>query len=88
MARIIPDGWEAIQASGAAQREIETLGVLARSLPDAYTVYHAVHWSNLERGHAVYGEIDFVIANAAGRLLVIEQKSGFLEETAGGLVKV
>lgn len=87
MAKVIPDGWRALEATGAAGREIETLALLAEALPDAYTVYHAVHWTNLERGFSVYGEIDFVVVNRAGDLLLIEQKSGFLEETTEGLVK-
>lgn len=87
MARVIPDGWETLQASGPAQRELETLAVLARGLPGDYTVYHAVHWTNVERRHAIYGEIDFVVVNRAGHLLIIEQKSGILEETAEGLAK-
>lgn len=87
MANILPDGWRALQVTGAAAREIETLAVLAEALPDAYTVYHAVHWTQLEHGFSVYGEIDFVVVNPAGDLLLIEQKSGFLVETADGLVK-
>jgi hypothetical protein len=87
MARVIPDGWRELAVTGAAQREIETLGRLAASLPDGYTVFHGVHWTNLERGYAVFGEADFVVVNRAGDLLVIEQKSGFLAETAEGLVK-
>lgn len=87
MANILPDGWRALQVTGAAAREIETLAVLAEALPDAYTVYHAVHWTQLEHGFSVYGEIDFVVVNAAGDLLLIEQKSGFLIETPEGLVK-
>ena len=87
MARIIPDGWRELAVSGAAIREIETLGRLAEALSDDYTVYHAVHWTNLDRGFAVHGEIDFVVVNRAGNLLLIEQKSGFLEESADGLVK-
>ncbi|MDO9227537.1 MAG: ATP-binding domain-containing protein [Pseudomonadota bacterium] len=87
MANILPDGWRALQVTGAAAREIETLAELAEALPDAYTVYHAVHWTQLEHGFSVYGEIDFVVVNPAGDLLLIEQKSGFLVETADGLVK-
>lgn len=89
MAIIVPDGWRelAAVASGAAQREIETLAVLASALPDTYTVYHAVHWTRLEHGYSVYGEIDFVVVNPAGALLLIEQKSGFLEEGGDGLKK-
>lgn len=91
MASIVPDGWREFAASGAATgaaaREIETLALLAASLPDAYTIYHAVHWTRLEQGYSVYGEIDFVVVNQAGSLLLIEQKSGFLEEGADGLKK-
>lgn len=87
MARIIPDGWRELQVTGAAAREIETLAWLAEALPEAYTVYHGVHWTNLERGFAVHGEVDFVVVNRTGDLLLIEQKSGYLEETAQGLVK-
>ena len=87
MASIVPDGWRELAVTGAAQREIETLAILEAGLPDAYTVYHAVHWTNIERGYAVHGEIDFIVVNLAGDLLAIEQKSVFLEETAEGLVK-
>lgn len=87
MAHIIPEGWKALEATGAAQREIETLALLAADLPDAYTVYHGVHWTRINHGHALVGEIDFAIVNAAGDLLLIEQKSGFLSETPEGLAK-
>ncbi|MDD5387906.1 MAG: ATP-binding domain-containing protein [Gallionellaceae bacterium] len=87
MANILPDGWRALEVTGAAAREIETLSTLAAALPDAYTVYHAVHWTHLEHGFSVYGEIDFVVVNPAGDVLLIEQKSGFLIETPEGLVK-
>jgi len=87
MAKILPDGWRALEVTGAAAREIETLSILAAALPDAYTVYHAVHWTHLEHGFSVYGEIDFVVVNPAGDVLLIEQKSGFLIETPEGLVK-
>jgi hypothetical protein len=87
MARIIPDGWRELSVTGAAQREIETLAVLADGLPDDYSVYHAVHWTGIDGHFAIYGEIDFAVVNLAGDLLLIEQKCGFLDETAAGLVK-
>jgi hypothetical protein len=87
VAHIIPDGWETPQRSGPAQRELETLARLKAGLPADYTVYHAVHWTNIEGRQAIYGEIDFVVVNRAGDLLVIEQKAGALEETAEGLAK-
>lgn len=87
MARIVPDGWRQLAVTGAAQREIETLALLARSLTDAYTVYHAVHWTNIEQGYAIFGEVNFAIVNQAGDILIVEQKSGFLNETPEGLVR-
>jgi hypothetical protein len=86
MARILPDGWEALDFNGAALREIETLRMLAR-LPDDCTVLHGVHWTRIEHGCSVYGEIDFIVVASNGRVLLIEQKSGFLEETSDGLIK-
>ena len=67
MVHVVPDGWREYAVSGAAQREIDTLGALERGLSDAYTVYHAVHWTNAEAGYAVHGDIDFVVVNRAGR---------------------
>ena len=36
---------------------------------------------------AIAGEIDFAIVGPTGKLLLVEQKSGFLDETPEGLVK-
>ena len=55
MAHIIPEGWQALPATGAEQREIETLALLAGGLPDAYTVYHGVHWTRVSQGHSLVG---------------------------------
>lgn len=89
MAKVIPDGWRELaagEAGGAAERELATLALLERGLPAAYTVYHGVHWTRLdEGGFSIYGDIDFVVVNAAGELLAIEQRSGFLEEGPHGL---
>ena len=74
-------------ASGALARELETLAALAAGLSDDYAVYHGIHWTRAERVHALFGEIDFVVVGPSGRLLLIEQKSGFLDETPDGLVK-
>ena len=87
MAHIIPSGWRELASTGAAAREIATLARLADGLPDDYLVLHGVHWTNIEQHYSVYGEIDFIVIAPAGRVLVIEQKSGFLQETEDGLIK-
>ena len=56
----------AIEAIGAAQREIETLAKLEQGLPHAYTVYHGVHWTRVGGGSSMFGEIDFVVVNPVG----------------------
>ena len=77
-----------MSVTGAAAREIETLACLEVNLEDApYSIYHGVHWTNVEHGFSAYGEIDFIVVAPNGRVLLIEQKSGFLTETADGLVK-
>jgi len=89
VAKVVPDGWrefDAGDASAAAERERATLTLLERALPAAYTVYHGVHWTRLDQGFSIYGDIDFVIVNAAGDMLAIEQRSGFMEEGPQGLV--
>jgi hypothetical protein len=89
VAKVIPDGWRELaggDAGGAAERELATLALLERGLPSGYTVYHGVHWTRLDdSGFSIYGDIDFVVVNAAGDLLAIEQRSGFLEEGPQGL---
>lgn len=87
MAQVHPAGWRELSVTGAAQREIETLTLLAAALPDDYVIFHGVHWTNVEKGFSAYGEIDFILVAPSGRLLLIEQKSGFLTETDGGLAK-
>ncbi|HDR9764616.1 TPA: ATP-binding domain-containing protein [Burkholderia cepacia ATCC 25416] len=88
MARLIPDDWKSLAATGAAERERETLAALEHALPDGYTVYHGVHWTRADQAFSVFGEAAFVVVSPAGRVLLIEQKAGFLRETPKGLVKV
>ena len=57
MAIIHPEGWRELKASGAAQREIETLALLAYGLPAEYTVYHGVHWTRIGNGYALYNTL-------------------------------
>lgn len=86
MARTIPDGWTSLETSGAARREIDTLRGLASALPADCVVYHGVHWTRLEHGWSVYGDIDFIVVGPGGRVLLIEQRSGFVDETEDGLM--
>jgi hypothetical protein len=90
MARIVPDDWKHLAMAGAAERERDTLARFEVELPDGYTVYHGVHWTRLrehKQDFAVFGQAGFAIVSPAGRIMLIEQKAGFLRETPKGLVK-
>jgi hypothetical protein len=87
MAYIVPSDISQLALAGGNTRELDTLQILKSRLSADYTVFHSVHWSREYTGHTVYGEIDFVIVNRSGEVLLIEQKNGPLSETAAGLVK-
>ncbi|MFA7665183.1 MAG: ATP-binding domain-containing protein [Burkholderiaceae bacterium] len=87
MARLIPSDLDASLARGQAQREIETLRLLEQALPDDYTVFHGVDWTQADTDTAFYGEIDFVVVNRLGRAIAIEQKNGEVALRGGHLVK-
>jgi hypothetical protein len=90
MARIIPDGWQSLaeaQLTPALARARETLSLLARDLPDDFTVFHGVHWNRVEAGRSVFGELDFAVMGPGGDLALIEQHTGFVNETADGILK-
>jgi hypothetical protein len=87
MARIIPSDLTRLALSGAHEPEIETLALLRDTLADEYTVFHGVHWTRQYKGRTLFGEIDFVVLNQAGRVLCIEQKNGRLGEAQGELFK-
>jgi hypothetical protein len=87
MAYLVPSDVPHSVLQEARAPELETLAVFRSKLSPELTVYHGVHWTNEHRKFVVFGEIDFVVVSPSGQLLVIEQKNGQLEETAGGLVK-
>ncbi len=88
MARIIPSDIHALALAGTHDQELATLSRLKAELGPEYAVFHSVHWSFSQGQGTRFGEIDFILVNQAGAVLCIEQKNGFLAETAAGLVKL
>lgn len=75
MARLVPDDIDddlALAFGSAA--EILTLKSLRDGLSAEYSVFHSIHWASASSSGSVYDEIDFIVANRYGKLLVIEQK--------------
>lgn len=74
-------------ATGTLARKLDTLGRLASGLDERHTVYHGVHWTRVDGDQMLFGEIDFIVVGPSGRLLLIEQKPGLLDETTEGLMQ-
>ena len=87
MAKTYPSDLPALDTSEINPRELDTLKKLKVGLPADYSIYHSVHWSRAYEKNTTFGEIDFIVMNNTGKVLVIEQKNGPLEETPSGLEK-
>lgn len=49
---------------------------LVLSLPDAYSLFHNVEWAVSRESADLHGEIDIIVMNQSGDLLLVEVKSG------------
>jgi hypothetical protein len=87
MARLLPSDISELSLSLGETAELRTLASLRSGLPASYTVFHSVHWARDSAYRISFGEADFIVVNQAGEVVVIEQKSGSIEETDGGLIK-
>ena len=88
MAHLHPGNIDQLRLSGARGSELDTFERLGRELSDDYTVYHSVRWLRPHRHGQAFGEIDFLVVNAAGDIVLIEQKDGPLREAdAAGALK-
>ena len=86
MARILPTNIAELRLGGESEAELATLERLGQALPDDYTVFHSRHVAELTRRRQQFGEIDFVVVNQSGDVLLIEQKNGPLGEAGDDLV--
>lgn len=68
-------------------RERDVLELLEVGLPAGYDLFHNVDWSSTIEGRQQIGEIDIAVVSSMGHLLLIEVKSGALEEGESGLSK-
>lgn len=71
MARIIPSDLPDPDLVDVHEGELRTLIDLRVRLHDDYTVFHGVHWVREKPDKAYFGEIDFVIVNRHGKVLLI-----------------
>jgi len=67
--------------------ELDLLQTLERGLSDAFTLFHSVDWSRGDGAHEQHGEIDIVVVNQAGDVLLMEVKAGNVDFLPGGIFK-
>jgi len=67
--------------------ELDLLRTLELGLSNAYVLFHSVDWSRGTDEHEQHGEIDIVVVNQAGDVLLMEVKSGHVDFVAGGMFK-
>ena len=67
--------------------ELALLHTLERGLSNAYTLFHSVDWSRGTGAQEQHGEIDIVVVNLSGDVLLIEVKAGNVEFRVEGIFK-
>lgn len=87
MAICIPSDVKSLTIAGGHGGEIDTLIALQKDLSDRFTVYHSVYWTMPTRNGLRVGEVDFIIVGPNGKVLLIEQKNGHVEQSNGGFTK-
>lgn len=87
MARLCPSLPSRSALSVGEYAELELLQTLERGLSNAYTLFHSVDWSRGSGEKEQHGEIDIVVVNLAGDVLLMEVKSGDVDFQSGGIFK-
>lgn len=88
MAVIFPTNLKYRRAHGGMFREIEVVHHLATALPEGFEIYHSVITHNVTNSHDQFNEIDIVIMDPVGKLLLMEVKAGEVAMRNGSLFKL
>ena len=87
MARLCPSLPPRAALAAGDHAELDLLETLERGLPDAFTLFHSVDWARVSDDRAQHGEVDIVVLNQAGEVLLIEVKAGDVDFRTTGLFK-
>ncbi|WP_420227329.1 ATP-binding domain-containing protein [Pigmentiphaga litoralis] len=90
MARMFPSDTSSdprARADGGLRRELDVLERLELALSNDYSIFHSIDWVSVHAGHETRGEIDIIVMNAGGDLLILEVKAGQVEEADDSLYK-
>jgi hypothetical protein len=87
MARLCPALPLRAALTAGEYAELELLETLERGLSAAYTLFHSVDWAESRADRERRGEIDIVVVNQSGDVLLMEVKSGGVEFRPDGIFK-
>lgn len=87
MACLCPSISPRLATTAGAYAELDLLQTLERGLSDAYTLFHSVDWSRGIGPTEQHGEIDIVVLNQSGDVLLMEVKAGAVEFRPDGIFK-
>lgn len=87
MAHLCPSIFPRLATTAGAYAELDLLQTLERGLSDAYTLFHSVDWSRGAGPSEQHGEIDIVVLNQSGEVLLMEVKAGAVEFRPDGIFK-
>lgn len=87
MAKLCPTLPTHYAARASDFAELDLLRILELGLSNAFTLFHSVDWSRGTGEREQHGEIDIVVVNQAGDVLLMEVKTGNVDFVAGGIFK-
>lgn len=87
MAKVYPSLPMHMALTPGLAAELDVIERLAAGLPEGFTVFHGVDWSSGSGPGEAHGEVDAVVVNPAGDLMLLEVKSGGVEFRPEGLFK-
>jgi len=87
MARICPSLPITPGLTLGQKAELDLLRTLEVGLSPAYVLFHSVNWSRGVGEQEQHGEVDIVVVNQAGDVLLIEVKSGPVDFLPNGIFK-
>lgn len=67
--------------------ELNLLETLVRGLPAAYILFHSVDWMSVHQGVDHRGELDIMVVNQGGDVLLVEVKAGAVDFRPDGISK-
>ena len=87
MARLCPSLPPRAALTAGEHAELDLLETLERGLPPAYLLFHSVDWTKTAGEQSQHGEVDIVVLNQAGDVLMLEVKAGNVDFREGGIYK-